>query len=234
MEHLTTLDNTTAFFPKWAIVGYEKTKSYSSENLVTYHTIEGGRLGSGEALTLDTAKGIFSHLQGDIMPYCFKGIVPNNLVYFDFKGELKIIWTTHPHRRQLYFDSNTTIKSGIYPLPKLLFILEGKGLKVFALNRKDNLNSDTEIYNAPFLNTSSDGSVCMGSASIDYENLQYYEDIMEFAEKQFYNSVFNATHHNKLVKGNIINFYDTIYNKTKIDDTWLVKTKKTLKYYYEK
>ncbi|KKL72317.1 hypothetical protein LCGC14_2086130, partial [marine sediment metagenome] len=91
----------------------------------------------------------------------------------------------HTKQRMLYFDTKTGIPSGKYPLPKLIFKLEGNALKVFALNRKDSITDGTPLYHAPLLNIGRQGNVCMGNASMDYDGFDYYEDVMGFVEQQF-------------------------------------------------
>lgn len=235
MEKKLTIDTEEHLIPKFAIIGYKKTSSdYKHGHYFSYHNIVAEMLTAGMPLTKDTASNIFRCLEGDLIKYSFKGILPKNLLHFDFKETLSIIWIVHPKQYNLFFDTKTGIPIGLYPLPKLVFALNGNSLKVFALKRNDTLENDTKLHHAPLLNINSRGKVCMGSASIDYEGFEFYEDIMGYVEKQFFNSVFTETHHNDLVKGNIIQIMKNLNGKKRFDEILLVTNNQTLKDLYEK
>lgn len=73
----------------------------------------------------------------------------------------------------------------------------------------------------------------MGNASMDYDGFEYYEDIMGFVEQQFFRSVFTATHHNRIAKGNIVAIMKQHYEKPSFDDGLLIKNKMTINSLYE-
>ena len=73
----------------------------------------------------------------------------------------------------------------------------------------------------------------MGNASMDYDGFEYYEDIMGFVEQQFFRSVFTATHHNHIAKGNIVDVMKRNFGKTSFDDGLLNENKLILKDLYE-
>jgi len=133
----------------------------------------------------------------------------------------------------LYFDTKTGIPSGKYPLPKLVFKLEGSSLKVFALKRNDTLTDHALLYHALLLNIGRQGNVCTGNASMDYDGFEFYEDIKGFVEQQFFRSVFTETHHNQLVNGNLVNVMRNNLEKLSFDDGLLISNKMTLNQLYE-
>ena len=234
MEQIAVLNAKDHFLPKFAIIGYEREdENYRNDHYFSYHEVAGTKLTAGMPLTKDTAQNIFPCLEGDLIKFRFKGMLPKNLIHFDFKGNFQLIWYVHPKQRMLYFDTKTGIPSGKYPLPKLIFKLEGNALKVFALNRKDALTDDTPIYHAPLLNIGRQGNVCMGNTSMDYDGFEYYEDVMGFVEQQFFRSVFTETHHNQLVDGNIVNVMKQNFEKPSFDDEILIVNKMTLNQLYE-
>lgn len=234
MEQIAVLNAKDHFLPKFAIIGYEREdENYRNDHYFSYHEVAGTKLTAGMPLTKDTARNIFTCLEGELIKFRFKGILPKNLIHFDFKGNFQLIWYAHPKQRMLYFDTKTGIPSGKYPLPKLIFKLEGNALKVFALNRKESLSDDTALYHAPLLNIGTQGNVCMGNASMDYDGFEYYEDVMEFVEQQFFRSVFTETHHNQLVNGNIVNVMKQNIGKPSFDDEVLIANKMTLNQLYE-
>ncbi len=234
MELLNTLNATDHYLPKFAIVGYAKDDNYyRNDHYFSYHEVAGSKLTAGMPLTKDTAQNIFSCLEGDLIKFRFKGMLPKTLIHFDFKGSLQLIWYVHPKQHTLYFDTKAGIPSGKYPLPKLVFKLVGNGLRVFALNRKDTLTDTTPLYHAPLLNIGGQGNVCMGNASMHYDGFEYYEDVMGFVEQQFFRSVFTATHHNRLAKGNIVDVMKSCSEKPSFDDGLLIKNELTLNQLYE-
>jgi PRTRC genetic system protein B len=234
MEQIAVLNAKDHFLPKFAIIGYEREdENYRNNHYFSYHEVAGTKLTAGMPLTKDTARNIFTCLEGDLIKFRFKGMLPENLIHFDFKGNFQLLWYVHTKQRMLYFDTKTGIQSGKYPLPKLLFKLEGNSLKVFALNRKDTLMDDTPLYHAPLLNIGSHGNVCMGNASMDYDGFEYYEDVMGFVEQQFFRSVFTETHHNNLVDGNIVNVMKQNFEKPLFNDEVLIANKMTLNQLYE-
>lgn len=234
MEQIAVLNAKDHYLPKFAIIGYEREdENYRNDHYFSYHEVAGTKLTAGMPLTKDTARNIFACLEGDLIKYRFKGMLPKNLIHFDFKGNFQLIWYVHPKQRMLYFDAKTGIPSGKYPMPKLIFKLEGNALKVFALNRKDSITDDTALYHAPLLNIGRQGNVCMGNASMDYDGFEYYEDVMGFVEQQFFRSVFTETHHNQLVDGNIVNVMRQNFEKPSFDDEVLIANKLTLNQLYE-
>lgn len=234
MEQIAILQPEEHFLPKFAIIGYSQEEDYYNRgHYFSYHNIVGAKLTSGMPLTKDTARNLFRCLEGDLIKFRFKGMLPKNLIHFDFKGNLQLVWYIHPKQHTLYFDTRTGIASGNYALPKLIFKLEGNNLKVFALHRKDTLTDTMPLYHAPLLNVGRHGKVCMGNASMDYDGFEYYEDIMGFVEQQFFRSVFTATHHNNIAKGNIVDVMKRNFGKTSFDDGLLNENKLILKDLYE-
>lgn len=235
MNDIVRIETEEHFLPQFAIVGYKKTRSYhEDDHYFTYHKVKAEKLTAGTPLTKDTAKNIFECLEGDLIKYSFKGIIPNSLLHFEFKGNLNLLWTFFPKQTTLHFKERTGISTGLYPIPKLVFCLQGNCLRVFAIDRKDRIEPSTRLLYAPFLNVGTNGNVCMGTASINYEGFEYYEDIMCYVERQFFNSVFTEIHNNKLIKGNIVERMKSIQGIGKFDDRLLISSNLQLKDLYEK
>lgn len=235
MENVIRFDADEHLLPKFAIISYAtNSELYQSTHYFSYHKIIGEKLTAGMPLTKETAQNLFQCLESDLVKFSFKGVLPKSLIHFDFKGNLRLIWFVHPKQHSLFFDSITGISMGLYPMPKLLFFLEGNNLRIFSLKRNDSLNDATKLYHAPFLNVGSTGRVCMGNATMDYDGFDFYEDIMEFVEKQFFSSMFTATHHNQLIKGNLIDYMKDIQGQQKFDDSILIPNNLILNQLYEK
>lgn len=152
--------------------------------------------------------------------YSFDGIIPNNVLKFK-SDTCNIVWTSDAKKRTLLFSDALPIQSGTYPVPKLLWKFDGKTLKVFALTAAD-ITENSNLYQAPFLNVSNSGEVCMGTAKTKCKSTNY-NTIIAFLENQFFNSYFTHTNTNDLIKGNITSMYlEQQEKKTKSFDNQLL------------
>jgi PRTRC genetic system protein B len=192
--------------PLFAIIGYKNENGSYGD--IKYHPIKKNKIQAEIPFTNDCLNDL-KELAGSLKAksnqnLSFKGLIPNNIIFFNKKD---VIWTTEPTRKYLYFKKNLKIKNGYYSLPKLLFSFKNKVLNVFALKNNEKVNENSKLYNAPFFNTYADGSVCMGNVQISIDNFNYIEDAIEFLEAGFFKSVFTHTNHNKIIKGNITEYY---------------------------
>ena len=71
-------------------------------------------------------------------------------------------WWRPAQTRHLYFHKSTNIPSGPAPVPAMLFMVQRRGLSVWALDVKERPEPKTRLYHAPFFNTMRDG-VCLGN-----------------------------------------------------------------------
>lgn len=222
------------FVPKLAIVGYEALNEYfgSGECYFTKHPITGGKLGAGSPLTQERVRDIIKLVDVDANEYTFKGRLPKQLLYFKDKGQLLLVWYCDRRSERLLFKKELGIPTAMYPLPKLVFALSGNTLSVFAVKRKIPIHDETTLYHAPFMNVYGSGDVCMGDVTVDYTRFDHYEDIISFAEKQFFMSLFTHTNHNALLKGNYAELMAKMKGKTRFDENLLVPNNRTLSHTY--
>ena len=191
---------------------------YSNENIVYMnYNPELNKFEKPESLTEQNFNRIsksFNSIKKDEL-FGFKKFIPKNVLYFSPEYR-KIIWTTEPGVKKQIFK-NDSIESGNYPVPKLLWkFFEGK-LYVFALKENDD-----KLYQAPFLNTYSDGSICLGSIRFKFLNNDY-EDCMRIVENNFFESYFTHTNTTNLIKGNLVEFYQNFKNKKKFPNDLLIE-----------
>ena len=77
------------------------------------------------------------------------------------------VWWVPAATRIMFFDANRdgkTLSGKPYPHPALVFSIDGRrGLAVRALLANERPGRNSQIAIAPYWNTSSDGSVCLGS-----------------------------------------------------------------------
>lgn len=187
------------------------------------------KLSTGKPLTQDSAKGIFKFIEDRNfeVTYKFEKIIPCNVLNFDTETS-SIIWHTKPQIKELHFSDSLPMHSGHYPIPALVWKLTSSGLDVFAI-KEEPTNIHIKLYQAPFLNTSSSGSVCMGTTKYKSKS-HFYDKWINKAESAFFNSVFTHTNTDKLLTINIVDAMQEMFEKqSKIfDNDLLVETKMTL------
>ena len=150
--------------------------------------------------------------------YFIKGMIPRNIHYFDTEN-LHVIWTTEEKQAEQLFTDDK-IKNGVYPVPKLLWKFYKGSLDIFAYKIE---KGKIVLYNAPFLNTSIHGDVCSGSIKYDFNTFDYLK-IIQIIESKFYNSYFTHTNNNKLIKINLLDFYQNYLNAEKFPNNLLIKS----------
>lgn len=201
-----------------------------TQELIYYPAKKNGNITNGELLTLETAKSLFSTLfTNDLIKndLSFEDLIPYNVLDYS-KEEKYVIWYTEPSSRKLYFSENLNIASGNYPMPYLLWKISGTKLNVWALKEKP-ISKNTDLYLAPLLNINAKGDVCMGNVNF-VTNKTNYEAIISKVQEGFFNSYFTHTNHNELIKGNIIDLYKDILDKSTYNwNNILVKTNKKIK-----
>lgn len=190
-------DSETFYQPMMAMVVYGTKKgTYYIES----HEIDDkGRMGAGAPLSLDCITDMISTFSQEhsITPY---GKMPSNMLYADNRiGFQKYIWYNPPEKRIMYFASKLNIPNQEYHIPGIIYVAMNGSLNLYAF--KGNKPKD-KLFKAPFFNTTS-GSVCLGSANIEYPKNPTFDNLIEYWEKRFWLTEFthlggstNPTRHN--------------------------------------
>lgn len=197
-------------------------------NISLYHEMgNDGTLGPGTNLTMENIKKIFrftaKERKSTLMK--FKGLIPENVLHFDaFDGS--IVFYTKPSFRMIIFRNDLEIKNAYYKIPYLLWVYKNRRLSVFALKKKPK-DENEELFNAPFMNISENGNVCMGN--VKYANEKYVFDyLMEDIVEKFFASEFTHTSHNNLVNMNYQKFLEQYANDKNLSySKLLVPSKKS-------
>jgi PRTRC genetic system protein B len=203
------------------------------KNRMVYHDFDDktNKLSAGQPMTTESLKSIFKFVNNDNeeSDYGFKGLIPSYVLSFK-TDEKRIIWRTPPRIKTLLFKENLPIETAEYPIPELLWKLTKNGLSIYALKTPfdETPSMKSKVYQAPFFNVSSGGSVCMGNAKFSTVN-NYYEDIMVAVENAFFNSIFTHSSTNELLKGNYIELMDLMKRSRDFNYKLLIDTKKTIK-----
>lgn len=157
------------------------------------------------------------------------GIIPKRLLYVSFNIlDTELIWYSEPMQRRLFYSKNLQIPSGKFNMPWMVWHLKDKNLYIYAT--MDRPAMDTKLYKAPFHNTSSDGSVCMGTAyNVLAEHFTSFTNSMESVEDAFCNTIFNSHRDDNIMTGNINTFHkNMIEGALPFDYSILKDTDKTI------
>lgn len=132
------------------------------------------------------------------------GLIPGNLLFADTrKGSEKYIWYNHPQKRMMYFVTSLNMENCEYHVPGIIYIAKESSLSVYAFKDKK-LSDKTELFAAPFFNTSTNG-VCLGTAKLKKPTNPTYVELLEYWEKRFWLTEFSHLGGNgNPTKGNLV------------------------------
>jgi len=176
--------------PKAALIAYQGENTKSHEYFLELREIDNkGVMGEAIPVTFgfmnEIAAGYTEAHNG--IP---AGILPDNLLCADTrKGSEKYIWYNPPRIRMMYFVQSLGIENGEYHVPGIIYIAKENGLTVYAYKDKK-LSDNTELFAAPFFNTSKE-SVCLGAAKLKKPTNPSYPDLLEYWEKKFWLTEFS-------------------------------------------
>ena len=182
---------------------------------VLYHPMGKNSLLAGRPLKASSLKSIFSFVTGmeDFVTYSFKGLVPKNIIKYNTESGKLIFYT--PECFKMMFFKQDEIKTTNYSIPKLLWVYSRMSLKIFALKDEPTDESQT-LYQAPFLNVSNNGSVCMGNVQFK-NNSGNFDGLSDIISDLFFNSIFTHSNCDKLATENILKVYEKAESK---DFSW--------------
>ena len=168
-------------------------------------------LGNGQPLTKKTLEELARFLRKrktkERKVFTFESKrIPSHILYAGQVNSCRrVCWYLRKPKRTLYFADELNLPNGEVELPNLVFSYDNTGLSVYAY-RDPELQGNTPLYHAPFHNTS-DGTVCMGTAKIQVRS-HYWEDLVQAAEKAFFQSEFTHMNGENPIKGNLNLVYD--------------------------
>lgn len=223
------------YLPKMVITLYKNESNYHETYYLESRDIiqnkEGeNTLGAKMPFDDDKLRSLGSYLQEEhLTAINFKSLIPQNVLSFNNeRGNERIIWFEPSCERLVYFGKALHLEKRIYRVPSLLFVGTKNGLSVYATKTKSLPNLDTKLYRAPLFNVSNSGKVCLGNAKVIHKKPEYFEQILENFQAQFWKSEFNATHGNP-IKGNLTSFYRNQVPSMKFDNSILIKSDNSLK-----
>jgi PRTRC genetic system protein B len=212
--------------PKVALVAYMNSGEHGDKYYLEMRTIgSDGTMGTGEPVTCEFLKEISETYSGknNTTP---SGAIPVNLLYADTrKGSEKYIWYNPPRKRVMYFTDAVKVPDGEYHVPGVIYVAGEGRLMVYAFTGKSP-SPDAKLYDAPFFNTS-DGGVCLGTATLKRPTTPTYSGIMTYWEDRFWLSKFSHAGGNS-TKSGLVSSTKAAADKP-FDTNELKPTGKTLK-----
>lgn len=137
---------------------------FQSSTYLTYHEIdENNKIKDGRFIDIDEAVKGLKTLNDAPIDDESHWIDPNLL----YSNESLLIWQSKAQQRTLWFLTGQRIKIQAHT-PSLIFVLDRKNRKlgVFCHKSKSRPTPDTKLYNAPLMNISLDGNLCLGNAPL--------------------------------------------------------------------
>lgn len=133
-------------------------------------------------------------------------VKPEQLIASGSKDGMRfLLWYRKPALTKLYFSGRKNLNDGLAWTPPLLFKYDGK-FHVYAVKRRPDHRS--KLYQAPFGNIYEDGSICMGTVQVDYDELKRRseQDAIKYLESLFFNSTFSHANAKQLLKSMNVDF----------------------------
>ena len=193
--------------PTDAILFYKPTVKVGDKEgaFVEHRTIEGGKMGAGKPLEIDTLakmmKTVSKYVSKNTALVTLHGVIPPNLLYTNTDIDShKLVWYRKPEKRMLYFNEKLGIQNGEMWVPGLVYVAEHRRLSVYAF--KGSAPKDV-LYKAPFFNVYDGGNVCLGNAKVQKPKVHTFRDWMEYWEKMFWLSEFAAIIGSNPIKMNL-------------------------------
>lgn len=179
-HEILELSKDSSFTPFMAMVAY---KNHRDQVYIESHNInKKGQMLTGVPLSkacITELAGSFSEEQS-VTPH---GVLPANMLYFDSRtGYRKYIWYNPPRRQMMFFHKKLNIANGQYHIPGIVYVAKGDSLDLYAFMGKE---PKDRLYKAPFFNTTN-GSVCLGNAKIEYPENPTFQDLINYWEKKFW------------------------------------------------
>lgn len=137
------------------------------ETVVTKHDVKNSVLQSGTLVDpIDIIEATINVKNNNAQGFTKTEIISDRVLLDDHN---KTIWYSKASNRTMWFATQRSGTATLRPWwPNLLFIVDKKkgGMSVFAIATGARPTAKTRLYQAPLMNMSSKGLVCLGSATL--------------------------------------------------------------------
>lgn len=176
------------------LVAYVLYGDEQGASVATEHPIINEALGIGEVVSISHLAKTFEEAREgrDAL-----SLLPANVL---MDSTTTLLWTRRARKQPMWFNVSGKRKGYTVWWPTLLFLAD-KGehtLRVFALKNGKRPSEDSQVYNAPIMNVSTNGLLCEGSAELPRELSM---DTMGAIEACVTDSCFTHVNHPSAIKG---------------------------------
>lgn len=180
-----TEELTAVMKPKAAIVAYQHEGYRTSSYYLELRRInDKGVMGAGMPVPLTFLKTISENYVDSTggMPH---GALPETMLFCDTRrGSEKYVWYDPPCKRMMYFTQSLGMENTEYHIPGVVYVAKENSLHIYAYKDKKP-TAKTELFCGPFFNTTN-GSVCLGSATIKKPLNPSFGEFIRYWEKRFW------------------------------------------------
>ncbi len=184
MNRLTE-ELTRELIPKAVLIAWQDESNYNNSYYMEMRKIgANGRMGAGMPVPHSFLAEIANNYT-DSTGGTPHGALPDNFWFSDTRrGSEKYVWSNPPRKRRMFFRNSLGIPEGEYHVPGVVYVAGENSLHVFAYKGKKP-TPESELYFGPFFNTT-EGSVCLGTATIKKPLNPTYKELIEYWEKRFW------------------------------------------------
>jgi hypothetical protein len=176
--------------PKAALIAYQGENGSNDRYFLELREIDAdGMMGEAIPVTYEFMNEITANFS-EAHNGTPSGAIPGNLLFADTrKGSEKYIWSNPPQKRMMYFIPKLGIENAGYHLPGIIYVAGESTLAIYAYKDKK-LSEHTELFAAPFFNTSTE-NVCLGTAKLSKPSNPTWYGLLEYWEKKFWLTEFS-------------------------------------------
>ncbi|MDN3384468.1 PRTRC system protein B [Pseudoalteromonas sp. APC 3358] len=172
---------------------------YESSTYLTYHDIDtNNKIKDGKFIDIAQAVKALATLNDEpIESEC--NWIDTDILY---SSDNQLIWYVPAQKRTLWFVASENKFSLKVHTPSFVFALNrnARKLRVFSCKSKSRPTPESKLYNAPLMNVSLDGSLCLGSATLPDNVQSDSKQIRNACESALFDTNFSHVNNSKTFK----------------------------------
>jgi PRTRC genetic system protein B len=226
MKNITQLLN-KIYQPHKALLFY-RSESENDHYVESYDMDSLGRPINAHPLSVKESERLAEALKNStVKSSCYlqpERLIPENVLYYNGKGEGCAIWFSKECRKYLHFRKELGISDGEASLPPLLWKATRSQIWIWALEKNERPDLSAKLYSAPFFNCYRDGRVCMGNVNINIPQGCRLEKFITEWERYYFASAFSHLLDDvSPVKTNVVQLWKKLIEKNKAFPVGMLK-----------
>lgn len=154
-----------------------------SDRYMEAHTIKEGRFQAPVPINQTFLENLITPKDFTLKYY---NLGAKTIFYQSTSKGTNMCWEIKAHKRELLFDSEMDIESGIYPIPTLIINKIGTSVSIYAIKESE-ASLESKLYFAPLPNNSD--TFCFGKAT--WKEYPSAKDTIHSIEKAIFESLFS-------------------------------------------